>query len=313
MSELDTSGFVTVEVGGAPEAAPADPPAQAAEDPNKPQPGEDAADLAERLKEQEGITPKEGEDQPEGEQPPKKKQTAQERIDELTRARREAEREAAHWRDVANGKAPKQPGNGHDKAPEEASPDPKDYDLGETDPLYIRDFIAHEVKKGVDAAQRGMAQDLHIQAEERAWEARQDAARSDFADYDQVVSATDPETGAPKWPCSQDMAAAIRTSDAGGYLAYHLASNPEEARRISALDPHSQVRELGKLEATLEAGRKTAAQPPESDKPKPKTATDAPKPPENQARGAGGRFEVAPDTDDFAAFEQTYGSKFGTA
>lgn len=305
MSDLDTSGFVTVEAGAEPAAEPAVEPQDAVEDPTKPKDGEDAADLAERLKEEEGAA----EPKDEAEQPAKKKQTAQERIDEVTRARREAEREAKYWRDVAEGRI-KPAASGAEQRPEEAkAPNPDDFDLGETDPAYIKAVIAHEVKKGVDAAKQGMAQDLHVQAEERAWEARQDAARSDFADYDQVVNSTDAE-GAPKWPCSMDMAAAIRTSDAGGYLAYHLASNPEEARRISALDPHSQVRELGKLEAKLEAARAPKADP---EQPKPKTATSAPKPPENQARGAGGRFEVAPDTDDFAAFEAQYGSKFGTA
>jgi hypothetical protein len=76
-------------------------------------------------------------------------------------------------------------------------------------------------------------------------------------------------------------------------VAYHLATNPGEARRIASLDQISQVRELGKLEAKLSA-------PPA---PQVKLKTDAPDPP-NVVRGNGGRFEAAPDTTDFAAFER---------
>lgn len=280
--ELDTSGFVSEEVG-APlieEPKAADPLAAepVAEEPAAEDGDEPAADGAED----------EGE---EGEPRPKPKKTAQDRIDELTRARREAEREAAHWRKIAQGEAP-QP----KEEPAAQAPDPDQYEYGEADPKYISALVAHETKKGIDAARKEMAQDLHVQAQERVWETAQDAARSKYSDYDDLVT-----IGAAqgRWDCSPVMAQAIRSSDAGGEVAYHLASNPAEARRIASLDQISQVRELGKLEGRLAA-------PPAA--PKPKTATDAPKPPENLARGAGGRFTVQPDTDDFAAFEAQFNS-----
>jgi hypothetical protein len=66
-------------------------------------------------------------------------------------------------------------------------------------------------------------------------------------------------------------------------------SAPERAQ------PDLQARELTLLETRLTPAAK----------PTPKTATDAPEPPP-QARGAGGQFKVAADTDDFAAFEKQY-------
>lgn len=223
---------------------------------------------------------------PEGEEPSgKPKKTAQERIDELTAKRREAEREAKYFKDLYEGRA--KPNGGPPPAEVAKAPDPKDYDFGSSDEKYIEAVIDFRVKEGLDKAEGRMAQSLHVQAAERAWEAKQDAARSEYADYDEKVTA-----GAHNWPCTPEMAEAIRTSDVGGKLAYHLASNPEEARRLVGLSPYAQVREIGKIEASLETA-------------KPETAktTNAPKPPGNQARGAGGHYAADGSTTDFAAFE----------
>jgi hypothetical protein len=87
----------------------------------------------------------------------------------------------------------------------------------------------------------------------------------------------------------------IMDSEIGPKLADHLGNNIRELNRISALPPLQQAREITKLEMKL-------ADPPA---PIPKTATDAPEPAPT-LRGAGGRFKVAPDTADFAAFEAQY-------
>lgn len=291
MSEeaLDTSTFVSGEQteGVSPPADPA--PADPAPAPNEGEGGAEAP-VEETAEVQEE----------------KKRKTAQDRIDEITRARREAEREAKYWRDVAMGKV--QPEQNHQQPEGPKAPDPNAYEMGDMDPRYQSDLVDYKVevrlsKAGLDNLDEKVAQSLQHQAAERVWEARQDEVRSEFADYDEKVYAPDPVTGRAKWPCTQDMAAAIRESDAGGRLAYHLASNPEEARRIAALTPHSQIRELGRLEATLA--------PASAAKPQAKTATDAPKPATGQVRGAGGQFSPSPETDDFKAFESTFAAKWG--
>jgi hypothetical protein len=289
---LDTSAFVSSEQGADEAAATAVANGFKAPEEPAPEAAEEAGAEAGGPEAGESETAEEGEEQP----APKPKKTVQDRIDEVTRARREAEREAKYWRDVAEGKI--RPQQEQERQEAEAEPNPDDYEYGEADAKYLKDVIAYGIKTGLDAATKNVAQAASVQAEERAWEARQDAARSKFADYDQKVI-----EGASDWPCSREMAQAIRTSDVGGELAYHLASNPEEARRIAALDPFSQIRALGRLEAALD-------QPAPEPKPQPKTATTAPKPPVNQARGAGGQFSVAPDTDDFAAFEKAHGARF---
>lgn len=240
---------------------------------------------------------------------PKPKPTAQDRIDELTRKRHEADRatieanrEAKYWRDVAEGRV--KANGGPAPAKEDKAPNPDDYDFGKSDERYIEAVIDYRVerglKKGLDEVRGGVAQDLQVQASERAWEAKQEVARSEFADYDQKVIQEALSPSRPDgWPCSPDMAEAIRTSDVGGKLAYHLASHPEEARRIVGLNPYAQVREIGRIEASLESGTP------------PVKTTNAPKPPGNQARGAGGAFAADGSTKDFAAFEALANRKAG--
>lgn len=96
------------------------------------------------------------------------------------------------------------------------------------------------------------------------------------------------------------MAQAIRTSEVGPELAYCLACNPEEAHRIAALPHASQIREIGRLEGRLHQHAEARVEPVR------KTATTAPEPPP-MLRGGGGRFVIAPDTSDFAAFDKQYG------
>lgn len=224
----------------------------------------------------------------EGDQP-KPKQTAQERISELTRARREADRRAEaaeRERDDLRKRVP---------APE-APKEPKaaDYTYGEDDAAFIRDQAKFEARQEYETATREREARSQVEAVEKAWDDRQVAFAADKPDFFEKVSAND-------LPITPTMAQAIKTADDGPAIAYHLASNPDEARRLAALDPIAQVREIGRLEATL-------APPSSPNTPAAKTVSDAPAPPQ-KLRGQGGRFQVAADTDDFAAFERAHGNK----
>lgn len=234
----------------------------------------------------------------EGEQPkPKAKPTFQERINEKTRLQREAEREAKYWRDVAEGRIDRdgKPIPSKEVVEQDNAPNPDDYEYGETDPKYIEAVIDHRVNKGLDAVTKNLAQREADQAQARAWEAAQEAARAEFDDFDVVIAAKD-EAGAIAWDCSPIMAQTIKSIPDGAKLAYQLAIDPAESKRIAALPEPLQLIEAGRLMARFDATKSVPAK-------QTKTATDAPKPPETVARGAGGRFTVAADTDDFAAFE----------
>lgn len=236
--------------------------------------------------EQPGADPAAPAGEGEGDQP-KPKQTAQERIDEVTRARREAERRAEtaeRERDELRKQIPVP------EAPKE--PKASDYTYGEDDAAYIRDLAKFEARQEHEASLAEAEARERIETIENTWSDRQAAFAADKPDYYEKINAKD-------LPITPLMAAAIKTSDDGAAVAYHLATNPDEARRIAALDNLAQAREIGRLEAKL-------APPASPDTPTTKTVSDAPPPPQ-PLRGQGGRFQVAADTDDFAAFEREHG------
>lgn len=237
--------------------------------------GDDAAAAAEQPEPQDEPAPE-----------PPKKPSAQDRIDELTRLRREAERraEAAEAALAATRKqdAPAQPADGE--------PNPDDFQFGETDAGYIRALARYEAKQEFQQQAQQHAAQEQARSLEQTWEQRQTAFAQDKADYAEVL--------AREWPCTPVMADAIKTSEDGPAVAYHLANNPDEARRIAALHPISQVRELGRIEARLSAPAAPATSPT-------KTVSDAPAP-APQARGLSGRFVAPDDTDDLEAFESKF-------
>lgn len=218
-----------------------------------------------------------------------RKATAKDRIDELTRLRREAERDAEYWKAKAlQAPEPKV----ETPEPKAERPDASQYDAGEFDPRYVEDLAAHMAEQAVKKHLDQFEQRNKQQSTDREWQSRLEQAAEALPDFEEKVL-----VGAQRgdWACSQEMGEALRVSDKGPELAYHLASNPAEAARLYRLSPALQLMELGKLEAKLTA-------------PKAKTLTEAPTP-IPQSRGSGGKFQVDPDTDDFAAFDKSYGNK----
>lgn len=270
----DTAAVLAIAAGQRPDASH--------DEPQNDQPGADAA----------AETGEAGE----GEQPQPKRTSVQDRIDELTRdkhaERRRAEaleRELAQFRAQAPPQ-PQKPAN-----TEDAEPDPGQFQFGEADPAFIRQLARHEARQAYRAEAERHQQQTRVQSLEQTWTDRQQAFAKDNPDY---FDALDRE-----WVCTPVMADAIKTSDEGARVAYHLAQHPDEARRISGLNPLAQVRELGRLEATL-------ATPPAEPAPQLKTVSDAPAP-HPQSRGLKGQFKPPADTSDFAAFERAYTRRDG--
>jgi len=89
-----------------------------------------------------------------------------------------------------------------------------------------------------EAAQASAAEEL---------EAKLAEGRKKYKDFDEVVG-RELELGQNK----DAMMDAIYDSEMAADLAYHIASNPEEAKRISNLtSPYAVAREIGKIEAKL--------------------------------------------------------------
>jgi hypothetical protein len=230
-----------------------------------------------------------GADEPEGEgeQPPAKpKKSAQERINELTAKQREAEREAEYWKAKATQAPQSEPAKPQPAAEADAEPDPANYTYGETDSAYIRDVVDYRVREGLRNYAQEQQQKTTAQTIAQTWQSRVAEFASKTPDFEAVAYSDTPMTAA--------MERSIVTSDVGPAVAYYLGKNPIEARRIAALnDPIAEARELGRIEARLSTPAQTPA----------KTASDAPAPIAG-VRGINGKFSVAPDTKDFAAFER---------
>jgi hypothetical protein len=162
---------------------------------------------------------------------PKRKHWAHERIDDLTRQRREAERQAEYWKQ---------------RATSAVDPNTLEYEEG----------IAERVSQRHRQEQADTAKETAGQLAVEAFTYRETIAREKFADYDAV--ARNPNT-----PITTAMADIIRDSDVGPDLAYHLGKNVTEAARIAALPTTRQAVELGKLEARITAPKPLPKQPPE--------------------------------------------------
>lgn len=211
-------------------------------------------------------------DKPEEKEPPKseKRPGVQSRIDELTRARYEAEREAKFWREQAAKSPP----------PSTDAPKPTKAD-------YPDDEAYFEALADFKAEQKVQQFSQQTQAE-RAQEAQARQTASQFALYQERVQQADlPDyaevVGQSDVPAAPHVLESILDSDVGPQLAYHLAKHPDVAERLNAMTPVQAAREIGRLEAAVTGPATTQPTPPA------KRTTTAPAP-INPVRGGNGQF-----------------------
>jgi hypothetical protein len=258
-----------------PDSQPADKPkAEAA--PDKEVEGKKPAESA----------PAEEPEDPAAEASPKPAKGVQKRIDELVRQREDAERRADAERQeklrllalVEKGPKP-EPKSEPEEDPEpqrptreafadatayeEALANYADQKASWSAKRAVKEALAEQEQK-VEQRQRDEAQKAAIEA----YTTRVQKASEKYPDYKQVAESPDVSVSIP-------MAHAIMHSEHGPEIAYHLGKNPEEAKRISALQPALQLVELGLLVAKLT----TPAPKEETPSPQPvKPVSAAPKP-----------------------------------
>lgn len=239
----------------------------------------------------------------EGEEPKPKGKPIQERFNAITHAKREAEREAAEARRDAEYWKAKAMGGDKPAAPEaetandDGKPDPGKFEFGEADPEYIDARARWAARQEFEERHAQAERNARIAAVDAGWNTRIAEAVEHIPDFNErVLKAA--ERG--DFEISETLGLAIKASPVGPDIASHLADNPVEASRISRMPIAQAAYEFGKLEARMEA--QAEARKPAAPTPVP-TASKAPPPPANLARGAGGRFSTNPATDDFAAFE----------
>lgn len=211
-------------------------------------PGQEAAVTSEPADEQvetseAEATAADGNDSTAEHDEPKKAKGVQKRIDELTRQRREVERDRDYWREMAARQKPEAPN--HEPEPS-VTGEPQleqfeDYDE------YLVAKAEHRIEQKIQRQHADQQQRQELQTKQQkaqAFAMKAQAAREKYEDFDLV--ALNPST-----PITEAMETVILDSEIGDDLAYYLGSNPDSARQISQLSPLAAASELGKIEAKL--------------------------------------------------------------
>lgn len=167
---------------------------------------------------------------PDEAEPQEPKTFTQEELDKivserLAKSERRLRREMAQQAEEAQRQAQRTP------------PDPNDYeDVGS-----YADALADHKAELILAQREQQKQQTAVRS---TYEEREDAARAKYSDFEKVVYN-------PEALFTPDMVDAMMESEFGPEIAYHLGTNISELNRIRRMSPHSQAREIGRLEATL--------------------------------------------------------------
>lgn len=268
---------------------------------------------------EEGEEPEEGADADETTPAAEtKRRDAQERINKAVGRQRAAERERDTLRsqnsaletrlaalEARVNAPPLDPKVAQRRQHDPEAPSPEDYEFGELDARYISDLARHETRKEIkqqqsaqqtqqQSAQQTQAQQAALQ---RANEFK-DKGLDKYDDFEDVVF--DNNT-----PISPVLAELFFESDLGVDIAYQLASDSKEAKRVSAMTPARQAAWFGQREAELSSGSSDADEDDEDNgSVTPPKTTRAPPPPATKTRGSGGQQQTSAATTDFAAFER---------
>ena len=168
-----------------------------------------------------------------------KKNGFERRVDKLTAARAEAEAEAAYWRKLATKEPPQE------QPPAQEKPKFSDYNDIELYSEAVADWTASR------RVQEALQQAEHTRAGRSVLERYNDrvaAFKDTVPDFDEVFADVGEVQLAP------ELTQGILESSNGPALAYHLAKNTKEVKRLNALTPYQRLMELGKLEASLAKG-----------------------------------------------------------
>lgn len=181
---------------------------------------------------------------------------AQERIDKLTRERHEDRwaRESAERRvreletQIEESKKPKV----SDKPPTRAE---NDYDEAKYEAA-LTEYLTKVAEKKAEDALEKHSQQTTQQQKQSAFLKRQDDFIKSNPDYvEKVLERT-------HLPITNELQDELKQMDDGPDIAFHLCNNEEKARQIMSLPFVQQLREIGRIQAQLEAKKAPPPPPP---------------------------------------------------
>jgi hypothetical protein len=239
----------------------------------------------------------------EGETPEHRK--ASYRFSEMSKQLREAEKQAAYYRGLADAaqrgqNAPAPPIEATPVAQADPEPDPAKYAGKDFDPAYLRDVARwegrQEAKRLHEELKASQTRETEAQARERAFEegrqrfmeAREVQARAieeQHPQYAGVVTEALDDIARMEPPNTPGRLIDVVTlTENPGWVAAALATKPELRRQILALPPERRALAIGKIDAQISANLAAAqsAQPQAPQAPAPSApvqASPAPTPP----------------------------------
>lgn len=134
-------------------------------------------------------------------------------------------------------------------APQAIEGEPKLEDF-ETFDLYARALARYEVKQELKAEREQKAVESENLSRKQVMDEhakREDKARTQFADYDDVVG----NIADVDFTVNPDIGRTILTSDISPQLIYYFGKDIDELERINNLSPLAAAREIGKIEAKI--------------------------------------------------------------
>ena len=155
-------------------------------------------------------------------------------------------------------------------------------------------IASKKINETLDERERRSAEEraaaAHYQAVD-GWNQRLEKATAELPDFKEVIESSDV-------PMSDFMRDAIIDSDLGPKVAYWLANNPDEAKKIASMSPLATVKAIGRIEERLESLAKA-----------PKKPTAAPAP----LKSVGGKASVQKDPGQMSDSEYAEWRKKGRA
>jgi hypothetical protein len=190
----------------------------------------------------------ESDDSDEGDDAPKKSKKIQKRIDEITKARREAERERDFWRSQAEKQAKAE----YQQYSVGQKPTLEQFDYDQEQYLEALADYKLQSKLAENQAQVHKQQVNQQELQEvQQFKQREYEVMSEFPDYQQKVYANDV-------PITDTMAKAIRIDENGARVAYFLASYKDIAYRIANMTPREQFLAIGDISEKISQATETS-------------------------------------------------------
>lgn len=247
--------------------------------------------------------------------PKGKKKSFQDRIDELTAARREAERDAAKWQALAEER--ERTSQSKEKETDEPEPettrpdasDKKKYPLGDLDPAYQADMLDFKLEERIaeletqrQKAEQEKALEARSTALQQEWGSKVEEANETYDDFQEAVQSLETAFEGVDLERGQLIAETVMRMEKGADVLYHLAKNPDAVSSLISGDPVNAALALGRIEA----GYLNNSEP---EKKKVVKKSKAPLPPKSLNKGNKASLSVKPDTDDLDAFEDVFFDK----